>query len=152
MRKVFLGFLVILGLFFVACEDKQEIKSNDYQKLSLSDIESKNLSVDTEQLVYYLNQIEDLSCQSESLDSFVESMGDPSNNLELYLSKLLYEDANNLFVEYDSNNLKSINGLKWKRIVCYWIGVAKWTACDDNCQNCSGVTWAGCNSYPQECN
>lgn len=125
-----------------------------YFKMSLDEIEASEISVDVNQVIFYLNTVESSLREGVAIYDAINELGDKTKNFELYVAYLIQVDAQNIVEEEHIETEEVIDGTRtmyWKRLVCYAIGIAKWTNCDANCENCSGTTWAGCNSYTISC-
>lgn len=113
MKKISLILFTLCSLLFVGCQD-QSVEPINYQGLSLEDIKNQDIALNKEQLLHHLNNLDN----GTTLDAT------NSNSIEEYVAKVMINETVSQYGELINNNDR-ISAIKWKRLVCYWVGVAK---------------------------
>lgn len=153
MKKLRIFMMALFAIAITAVSFAGTPDENRF-KMSLDEIETSEISVDVDHVLLYLNKVESSLREGVTIDDAINELGDKSKDFELYVAYLIQVDAQNIVEEEYTETEEVIDGTRTmylKRLVCYAIGIAKWTNCDANCENCSGTTWAGCNSYTISC-
>ncbi|MDR2190666.1 MAG: hypothetical protein LBP53_05815 [Candidatus Peribacteria bacterium] len=148
MKKV--KILVGVLLLFVI------VGNSNVYALSLEEIHENSFS--KEKVVEYLNNINDEYYSGTSFDSIKSDLSNLNSDYDLNVAVVIFEEYLKFLktssVSDNDKNDKVMNAgvqaTKWKRNWCT-LGVASWSQCDSNCDNCTGSTWALCDSYPIDC-
>jgi uncharacterized protein YeeX (DUF496 family) len=141
MKKI--KILVNVLLLFVI------VGNSDVYALSLEEIREESFS--KEKVVEYLNNINDEYYSGTSFDSIKSNLSSLNSDYDLNVAVVIFEEyLKESSSVSDNNKAISVQAVKWKRNWCT-LGVASWSQCDSNCDNCTGSTWALCDSYPIDC-